>query len=144
MTIHYNSSKRPERTPVTVNDNDNKEAEAMPTTQYCGEYYDKKHAWKDILAEQKKYIELLTLQKENIMVSHDIPDIPKTHIPTTTSPKSQVPRITKEYIQYTTYYPTRQKVTETKHHTKPAHTTYHIPATSKKHIKAVLCNKTKL
>jgi len=132
MTIHFNTSKGPEMTPVTVDYSDNKEAEVMPTTQYCGEHYDKKHAWKDILAEQQEYMELLTLQNEIIntgIISHDIPNIPcipKTNIPLTTPPNSQGPKITKKYIQYTTYYPTPQKATETKQHTKPAHTTYHI------------------
>jgi len=61
MIIHYNNSERPGMTPATVKESDNKEAEVTPTTQYCGEYYEEKHAWKDILAEQQDYIELLTL-----------------------------------------------------------------------------------
>jgi len=54
-----------------------------------------------------------------------------------------VPKITKEHIQYTTNYPTPQKSTETKQHTKPAHTTYHIPSTSEKNIESVTCNDNK-
>jgi len=42
---------------------------------------------------------------------------------------SQLPKISNEQI-YTTYYPTPQRLTETKQHTKPAHTTYHIPIPS--------------
>jgi len=141
MTIHYNNSKRPEMTLVTVHDSDNKEAEVTPTTQYCGEHYDKNHAWKNILAEQQEYIELLTLQNEILkigIISHDIPSIPcipKTNIPLTTPSSSQWPNKTKQYIQYTTYYPTPQKATETKQHTRPAHTTYHIPNQSKQEHK---------
>jgi len=51
-----------------------------PVTTYCGEYYNAKHAWKDLQAEEEEYRELLTLQEENITTTQNIPpSIP--HIP---------------------------------------------------------------
>jgi len=131
ITIQYNTRQRPGMTAVTVNDNKN--TEVTPTTQYCGEYYDENHAWKDILAEQEEYIELLTLQNvitETGIISRDIPSIPcipKTDIPITIPPSSQWPKENNEYMQYSTYYPTPQKATETKQHTRPTYSRYHIP-----------------
>jgi len=121
-------------------------------TPYCGENYDKRHAWKDIQAKPQEYIETLTLQNENIKIIKDIPhDIPyilclplKTDRPTTTPPTPQVSNITESYIQQTTYYPTPQTPTETKQHTKSAYTTYHIPSTSERYIERIPCNDSKM
>jgi len=92
-----NNNTRTGMTLVIVNYNNSKTTEVTPATQYCGEHYDERHAWKDIQAEQQEYIEILPLQNENIHTENlphniqDIPCIPKNNIPTTTPPIPQVP-----------------------------------------------------
>jgi len=99
---------------VTVGNSDNKRADVTPTTQYCGEHYDEKHAWKNILAEQEEYIEILTLENENKEtnnIPHEIPGIPcipETLIPKTQPPTPQEPK-TAPLLQYTTCHPTPQR-----------------------------------
>jgi len=144
-TVHYNIDQGPTMTITTVNNSDNKEAEVTPPTQYCGKHYDEDHAWKNILAEQKEYIEILTLEVEQERTNFippnlpNVPFIPETVRATTTPPTTQEPTTTQQ-LQYTAYHPT-QKVTETECRTKPVHTTYHIPATSEATIAQVYATK---
>jgi len=99
MTIHHNTHKRPAMTLTTVNNSDDRMTKMTPTTQYCGEHYDEQ-AWKNIRAEQEKYVEIITVEninKATTNIPHNIPDIPyipEAIIPTTTPPNPQEPNTT--------------------------------------------------
>jgi len=97
--------------------------------KYCGEHYDEVHAWKNILAEQKEYIELLTLEKDkeyNKDVTQTQPNKPTN----STNLKDNV-------LQHQAYYPTPQKATDTERHTKPAQTTHQPPQTHESTINGI-------
>jgi len=137
-TVNYNINKGPAMT-ITVNHSNNKEGEVTSTTQYCGEQYDGEHAWKNILAEQEEYIEILTLeisQEKNNYIPLNLPNVPfiRETIKTTTTPSTTQDPKTTQQLQYKAYHPRPQKLTENKHYTKRAHTTYNIPATSETNI----------